>query len=156
MGKTRKRETAHGDKRPNRLRVIRGDRTVEDLLTRYMQAGHPPDDLPSPQTIAKYELMRVSIPSERLPSLALLYSVDEREIFFEPAAWLPSADILVEALQATLRGAGLPAGEADSLAQELAAHFPAAVEGALFRAGQRRSPTAPAPHAPSPRATDSK
>jgi DNA-binding XRE family transcriptional regulator len=69
---------------------------------------------------------------------------------------LPSADVLAEAFQAILEQADLPAGDGDSLARVLAEHFPAALEGALFRMGQRRPPSAPALPAPSPEARDSK
>lgn len=69
---------------------------------------------------------------------------------------IPNAAILMEAFRSILLGVAPPLDAVDSLAQELAEHFPAALEGALFRSGQRRSPTAPAKRAPSPRATDSK
>lgn len=69
---------------------------------------------------------------------------------------LPSEDILAEALQAALLSTGQPVGEAGSLARELAALFPGALQGALYRAGQRRPPSAPERRAPSPQATDSK
>lgn len=69
---------------------------------------------------------------------------------------LPSEDILAEALQAALLATGQPVGEAGSLARELAALFPGALQGALYRAAQRRPPSAPERRAPSPQATDSK
>ena len=69
---------------------------------------------------------------------------------------LPSADILTEAFQAILSAGVLPMDDMDSLARALAEEFPAALEGALFRQGQRRKPGGRGPKPPSPEARDNK
>lgn len=80
----------------------------------------------------------------------------ERPVTINLPVLMPSADILEEAFRAALMGVDPKEGGWGSLAQELAAHFPSALQGALFRQGQRLPPSAPARPSPSPPKRDSK
>lgn len=107
MGKARKRDTAPGPMPPNRLRVIRGERKIGELLDEYSRNGEVLGALPGVSTISRYETLEVAIPSKRLPALAEAYGVSQAEIFEEPLSADGEAGLALpsdEALAKILRG----------------------------------------------------